>query len=588
MAGKHWLWLTAAAVVAIMAVVAVRSFRPSSLPGQSTPESLPRGALAISIASSNTKEDWLREAVHAFHEASKTNKSWRVNGQPVVVEVLKEVIDGKSIDYRSGTMVSDTVQQKIKPTIISPGEESWLVKFKQEWQLAHNTVAVRGDAPVVVRTPLVVAMWASRATALGCWPTLAPDCTWERLGALAASAEGWKRLGHPEWGSFKFGYGYFGESNSGTLGVLAMCMAGVKKPRGLVLADVGVTNGCGQVIAGVERAKVHSGKSDVWLLNRMIQGGPEYLDAVITYESNVILMNRKHAAELREPLVSVYPQDGTVVVGHPFAILDNTPWVTAEHVQAAKLFGQFLLSPGQQQAVLQVGLRPADHQVKLGPPIEEGLGANPQARLLTLEVPETLVIDRVGEVWRQVKKKAIIAMSFDKSGSMRHEGKIGAAIKGAQEFVRSMELGDQLLWLPFDATVYTRTRGRKSEVGEQLTQEIAATPASGGTALYDAILTAVDEIEKLHKTHADTVRYGIVVLSDGHDTNSKHTLTMLQERLRPQEQDPRGFQIHTICIGSDCDESVLQKIAAAAHGRFWKGKSAADMVKVYTEIATHY
>lgn len=286
--------------------------------------------------------------------------------------------------------------------------------------------------------------------------------------------------------------------------------------------------------------------------------------------------------------MAVYPQDGTVVVGHPFAILDGVPWVTADQVTAAKRFGTFLLSPEQQEAVLTLGFRPANQQVQLGPPIEQSLGANPQATLLTLEVPDTLVIERVGEVWRRVKKKAIIAMPFDKSGSMSGEGKIGAAIKGAQEFVRSMDLGDQLLWMPFDSTVYTGARGRRSEVGEQLTQEIAATPASGGTALYDAILTAVDELEKLRKTHADTVRYGIVVLSDGHDTNSQHTLTMLQERLQPQEHDPRGLQIHTICIGSDCDETVLKKIAAAAHGKFWKGKSAADMVKVYTEIATHY
>lgn len=226
--------------------------------------------------------------------------------------------------------------------------------------------------------------------------------------------------------------------------------------------------------------------------------------------------------------------------------------------------------------------------MQLGPPIEQSLGANPQATLLTLEVPETLVIEKIGEVWRRVKKKAIIAMPFDKSGSMSSEGKIAAAIKGAQEFVRSMDLGDQLLWIPFDATVYTKTKGRKSEVGEHLLDEIVATPASGGTALYDAIFTAVDELEKLRAIHADTVRYGIVVLSDGHDTNSTHTLTMLQERLQPQEQDPRGLQIHTICIGSDCDETVLKRIAAAAHGRFWKGQSAADMVKVYTAIATHY
>jgi hypothetical protein len=49
-----------------------------------------------------------------------------------------------------------------------------------------------------------------------------------------------------------------------------------------------------------------------------------------------------------------------------------------------------------------------------------------------------------------------------------------------------------------------------------------------------------------------------------------------------------GIQIHTIAFGSDADEPVLKKIATAAHGRFWKGQTAADMLAVYKSIATYY
>jgi len=589
MEGKHWLWLTVLAVVVIVALAVLRPTLPerhSSAPKESSPAT--KGSLTISMASSNTKEEWLRAAVAAFHTAAHRDKAWQVNGQPVVVEVLKEQIDGKAVDYRSGTMVTDTIQRKITPTILSPGEESWIVKFKKDWQMAHNTVAIRGEAPILVRTPLVVALWQSRAKALGCWPGAGPQCTWSRLQALATDPEGWKLVGFPEWGTFKFGYGYFGESNSGTLGIMAMCMTGVKKTTGLRPADVEAHNACGTAIAHMERAKVHSGKSDVWLLERMVQGGPEYLDAVVTYESNVILTNRKSAPDLREPLVAAYPQDGTMVVGHPFAILDGAPWVTPEHVQAAKLFGQFLLSPEQQQQVLHLGLRPVASQIALGTPIEPSFGANPHATLVPLEVPETLVIERLGEVWHRVKKKAVIGLVFDKSGSMAGE-KMGAAIKGAQAFVRFVDLSDMLVWMPFDATVYGgKTRGLKSEIGEQLVEEIGATVASGQTALYDALLTGLRELDTLRQTYQDTVRYGIVVLSDGQDTHSQQGLTVVEERLRPQEQDPRGVQIHTICIGKDCDEPVLKRIAAAAHGKFWKGQTSADMVKVYRDIAAHY
>lgn len=549
----------------------------------------PSGAVTISIASSNTKQDWLHQAADSFNNASKTHKELQVNGKPIFVQILQEDIDGKKVDYRSGTMVSDTLNERIKPTIISPGEESWLAKFKKEWQVKHNNQAVSGDSPLVVRTPLVIAMWQSRAKALGCFPIVGTDCTWNRIRALAGNAEGWKLFGRPEWGKFTFGYGYFGESNSGTLGIASMCMVGANKTKGLSMADVNAGSPCGKFIATIEQAKVHSGKSDIWLLQQMITSGPEYLNAVITYESNVISMNKKHGNNLPEPLVAVYPQDGIVVVGHPFAILDGVPWVSADQVAAAKIFRTYLLSKEQQEAVLSLGLRPADPKIPLGPPIEQGFGANPQAKLSLLELPDTMVLDRIGEVWHSVKKKAFVVLVFDMSGSMAASGKIAAARKGAQEFIKYMSNGDYLIWMPFNGTVYAdRTRGFKAGVGERLVEDIGAITATGDTALYDAISTAMGQLEELRKKHGDTVRYGIVVLSDGQDTSSKSSLTMVEARLKPKETDPSGIQIHTICIGSDCDEQVLKKISQAAHGKHWKGNTPEEMVKVYKEIATYY
>ena len=560
--------------------------RPNGSAGPATPTA-PANSIAISIASSNTKQTWLHQAVDAFNAAAPGDGKLQVGGKPVFVQVIQETVDGKPVDYRSGTMVSDTLAERIQPTILSPGEESWIAKFEREWNAQKGGDPIRGTSPILVRTPLVVAMWQSRAKALGCWPTAEPTCTWAELRALATDPAGWGSKGHAQWRKFKFGYGYFGESNSGTLAVLSMCMAGLGKTSGLAIADVAATTPCGAFVTDVEKAKVHSGKSDVWLIDKMVTGGPEYLDAVVTYESNVIATNKAQAANLREPLVSVYPQDGTIVVGHPFAILDGAPWVTSEQVEAAGKFRDFLLSPAQQQAVLALGLRPADANVPLTAPIDPSLGANPAANLVPLGVPDTLVIDRVGEVWHEVRKHAIIAVVFDKSGSMEGS-KITAAVKGAEEFVNRMDRADTLLWLPFDDQLYPGAKGTKAEVGEQLVEEIRSTSADGGTALYDAIVYAFNELTAIRNAEGDAHRYGIVVLSDGQDRNSTNTLSILESALAPSEGDPTGIQIHTISIGDDADDAVLQKIAAAAHGRFWKPKSEAEIVVVYRDIAAHY
>jgi uncharacterized protein YegL len=325
----------------------------------------------------------------------------------------------------------------------------------------------------------------------------------------------------------------------------------------------------------------------VWLLDQMTEGGPEYLDAVVTYESNVIARNKAAGDTMREPMVSVYPQDGTIVVGHPFAVLDGAPWVTDEQVKAADVFRDYLMSADQQAKVLELGLRPADESVPLGTPIEPGNGANPAANLVPVEVPDTLVIDRIGEVWHQVRKHAAIAVVFDKSGSMEGS-KITFAVKGAQEFVNRMEPADTLYWIPFDDVVYPAVSGRKSEVGEDLVSRIGGTPAGGGTALYDAVLDAYRQLTELRATEGDSLRYGIVVLSDGMDQNSVQSLSQLEAALAPSEADPTGIQIHTIAIGEDADQTVLKKISNAAHGRFWLTDDERDVVNVYRDIAAYF
>lgn len=591
------IWLIAAAIllVGIFAFGIIQgntgapggATAPATAPaGATTSGTAPAGAVKIGIASSSVKQRWLHDAVGKFNAASRTEKDLQVEGKPVFVEVVQETIDGKKVDYRSGTMVWDTLDGKIKPTVLSPAEDSWIARLNKEWQGLNGRAISTGDASSLARTPIVLAMWQSRARALGCWPVSGPQCTWETIRTLATSPGGWEMYGQPAWGRFKLGYGYVGESNSGTLTVAIMCMVGAGKTSGLTMADVDATTGCGQTIAAVEKAKFHSGKQSSWLFEKMAVG-PEYLDAVVTNESEMIQFNLSRGPSLREPVVAFYPQDGTVVAGHPYAILDRAPWVTPDQVEAAQVFRKYLLSREWQEAVLTLGLRPADPAARIGTPIEARYGADPQARLVPVEPPDAAVMERISEVWHKVKKHAAVALVFDKSGSMGGE-KINAAVAGAGEFLSRMDPEDWLAWMPFDNNVYGGARGTMSEVGENLASDIRSTTAGGGTALYDSVLQAYEVLEAQRKTYGDSVRYGLVLLSDGKDTSSRKTLALLEEKLRPSESDATGIQIHTIAIGKDADEPVLKRIANSAHGKFWKGQTQADMVHIYKEIAAYY
>jgi Ca-activated chloride channel family protein len=586
---KNFLWLLAAVVV--LAAMSAGTALSRRDPGQASVSADPAaGAIKITLASSSTKKDWIEEAVRDFNQASRSDSTLQVEGKPAFVEILKEELEpGVFEHYRSGTMVTDTLAGRIKPTMLSPAEQSWLDQLNREWQLAHRDQISTGTPVTLVRTPVVLAMWQSRAEALGCWPLATSNCTWQRVHDLAASPQGWGMVGHPEWGKLKIGYGYVGESNSGTLMAALLCMVGAGKPTGLTVADVAASSGCGQMMHTVEQAKVHSGKKSSWLLGWMETGGPEYLDAVTTQEQDVIVFNRDHGAKLREPLVAAYMQDGTVVAEHPTAILDGADWVSAEQATAARLFITFLRSNAQQQALQRTGLRPADATAKPVSPIEPRFGANPEAPIVALAVPDALTLARITEVWHQVKKHAIIALVFDKSGSMQGE-KLSTAITGAKAFVDAMDPEDILIWMPFDDRVYAGPQGPKSEIGERLLSNISSTSASGGTALYDTIGQARTVVDGYRATRGDTVRYGIVVLSDGKDSGSRQsTLALLQASLVPAEGNPAGgIQMHTIGIGSDADASVLTSLANGANGKYWSAKDPKRVVEVYREIAVHY
>ena len=244
-------------------------------------------------------------------------------------------------------------------------------------------------------------MWESRAKALDCWPDAGAGCTWKALVELASDPEGWPSLGHPDWGELKFGYAIVGESNSATFTAMLVCLTGLESPDTATPNDIKAEYGCGQAIIDLEKADIFTNVSSSRILRDMRERGPGYLDAVPTYEAEIVEINQVWGKILPEPLVSAYPQDGTTDATHPFAVLDGASWVSNEQADAARIFQEFLLEPAQQELLVRRGLRPISLEVPLGPPIEPGNGANP---FITLEYPviTQAMLDRVVSVWEGV------------------------------------------------------------------------------------------------------------------------------------------------------------------------------------------
>ncbi|ETO21761.1 von Willebrand factor type A [Reticulomyxa filosa] len=229
-------------------------------------------------------------------------------------------------------------------------------------------------------------MWKSRAEALG-WPN--KPISFAQISLLGLNDSGWSLYGHSEWGAFKYAHGNPDSSNSGRLSVIDNIFAhtNATTEQGLSLSEVDAAQYNDRVIA-VEQSVTHLGmyvcvcvliiyllcalfffffffwfcSIDTDLLARMKHHGPNYLDAVATYESNVALWNKEFESELRyywnDTWVFIYLSDGTFWVDQPLCVLDKADWATSEQVEAARLFVEFASQKDKLQEMLQYGIRP--------------------------------------------------------------------------------------------------------------------------------------------------------------------------------------------------------------------------------------
>jgi Ca-activated chloride channel family protein len=107
--------------------------------------------------------------------------------------------------------------------------------------------------------------------------------------------------------------------------------------------------------------------------------------------------------------------------------------------------------------------------------------------------------------------------------------------------------------------------------------------ADGGTALYDAVLAAVEQ--QVKASGRDRIS-AVVVLSDGEDRDSRTPLPELLERIR-FDGERRSVRVFTIAYGKDARRDVLQQIAEATQGRAFEGKPE-DVRQVFRDISMFF
>lgn len=519
----------------------------------------PPGSVEVTMYSSNTKEDWLNAATAAFNAAEVKTSA----GNPIFVRVEH---------VNSGSSMQDILDGEIKPTIWSPGEQSWVQELNQVWQDRTGKPLIPDPCHATVYAPVGFAMWRQMAEAMG-WPH--KPIGWNEIIELAANPEGWAKYGHPEWRRFKFGHTHPDHSNSGLLILLSLAHAVLGRTDELT-AEMVKDDRVKDAMRTVELNTYHYGIASRDNFARMMTLGESYLHATNTTEAETLRTNSSSQGELPSPLVFIFPAEGTFWPDHPFCVL-HAEWTSDEQREAAKRFGEYLLERDQQVLAVENYLRPLDLTIPLTAPFTLENGTDPSVTPATVPMlpsPSQEATGAIKDLFHLTKKKATIVIVLDTSGSMEGD-KLLKAQEGTTNFIKQLDRDDEIYVYAFSHTVTPLSpSGQAREVAETLGQSVDGLYADGGTALYDAVCTAVQKVKELKSRDivaSEKRLYGVVVLSDGEDTASSRTENDMFNCF-PKGEDAEDIKIFTIAYGEDAYKDLLLRIANRTNGKAFEGK----------------
>jgi Ca-activated chloride channel homolog len=197
----------------------------------------------------------------------------------------------------------------------------------------------------------------------------------------------------------------------------------------------------------------------------------------------------------------------------------------------------------------------------------------------TISVSARLVVLQTVQAFQSEDVPIAVGLVVDNSGSMK--SKRSDVIAASMAFARLSNPADEMFVVNFNehATFSLPDTKLFSASPAELESALLKPVPAGETALYDAIVTALSHIQK-----GGNERKVLVVISDGGDNASKHTLDQVLLEIGRSD-----VVIYTIGLfdeeDSDSNPRVLRRIASASGGEAFLPKVSADAVRICEGIA---
>ncbi|WP_297852722.1 VWA domain-containing protein [Meiothermus sp.] len=169
-----------------------------------------------------------------------------------------------------------------------------------------------------------------------------------------------------------------------------------------------------------------------------------------------------------------------------------------------------------------------------------------------------------------------IVLVLDVSGSMLEADKLGLAVVGSLELIRSARPQDYIGVVVFSDRPRWLFRPRPmTEQGRKEAESLLlSTSAGGGTRISRAYLEALDALENV-----PTDSKQVIALTDGLAADVTPSLYDAARDASPK------IKTSTVAIGADADRQFLRELAQAGGGTFWDVPSPQDLPRFFLEEA---
>lgn len=407
----------------------------------------------------------------------------------------------------------------------------------------------------IMLSPVILGVKASKARQLG-WE--GHNVTWADIERAVASGRLQYAMTNPA------------TSNSGFSAVVSVATAFTG--NGDVVSTSNVNQ---QRLTGFFSGQKLIAGSSGWLADAYVQS-QDSIDGIVNYES--VLLGLNHGGQLKEPLTLIYPKDGILTADYPMVLLNPAKSSAYDKVTA------YLRSPSTQRAIMTTTYRrPVLASVPLSSDFPHGV-------LVDTSFPNNrATVDQI--LLAYLNKHRVPAHAYfviDTSGSM--EGERLNAVKSAFHILTGSENTltarfarfddrEQITIIPFaqdvkDRRDFVMRRQDDPQTFAAVGSYADSLTAGGGTAIYDALETALDEAQ-----HDPPGRYdSIVLMTDGENNRGDDA----SEFQRKYATYPRKVRIFPIVVG-EASPKELSQIADLSGGRSFDARST-SLEEIFKEI----